>query len=40
MPSHITVLNGRDRDDIEQCKRRMAAMIDGRHGYLLDFRIP
>jgi hypothetical protein len=39
MPSHITAVNKADHDGIERCKRRLASLVDRRHGYLIDFRI-
>jgi hypothetical protein len=39
MPSHITAVNNVDHDGIERCKRRLAGLVNRRHGYLLDFRI-
>jgi hypothetical protein len=39
MPSHITAVNKADHDGIEQCKRRLASLVNRRQGYLLDFRI-
>jgi hypothetical protein len=39
LPSHITAIRKRDRGDIEQCKREIAALVDARRGELVDFRI-
>jgi hypothetical protein len=39
MPSHITVLANKDRGDIERCKHEIAAIVEKRHGALIDFRI-
>jgi hypothetical protein len=39
MPSHITGIRAKDRNDIEQCKREIAALAERRHGALIDFRI-
>jgi hypothetical protein len=39
MPSHFTALLNKDRSDIERCKREIAALVDKRHGTMIDFRI-
>lgn len=39
MPSHFTALLNKDRNDIEQCKREIAALVEKRHGTMIDFRI-